>query len=334
MTVPAPTPAPPAAPERPHAPAWALPAAVAGGVLGAVQSRINSRLSTEIGDGFTAAAISFGTGLIIVLVIVALSRPLRARIATFARDLRTGAFAWPLALGGLGGATFVLGQGLSVALLGVALFIVCVVAGQTVTGLLVDRLGLGPGGKRPLTWPRVVGAVLMVVAVALAMSQGVSTSAPWYLLVLPMVSGVAMGLQQAANGRVSQHSGHFLVATFANFVVGTTALVLAALVRAAIVGHGPGALPAQPVLYLGGVIGVAFIALAAHLAHPLGVLTLAMATIAGQILGSVALDAIAPAHGEVLHATTLIGAALTLVAALVTAGIRPRRRRRTDAGPA
>lgn len=299
-----------------------------GGVLSALQSRINSRLSTEIGDGFTAAAISFGTGLVILLVILALSRPLQSRVAAFVRDLRSGDFAWPLALGGLGGAMFVLGQGLSVALLGVALFIVCVVAGQTVTGLVVDRVGLGPGGQRHLTLPRVIGAALMVVAVALAMSQGIGTQAPWYLLALPMLAGVAMGIQQAVNGRVSQHSGHYLVATLANFVVGTAALVVCAVLHALIVGHGPGALPSNPLLYLGGAIGVSFIALAAHLAHPLGVLTLAMATIAGQIVGSVALDALAPAHGGGLHATTLIGAALTLVAALITAGVLPPRRRR------
>lgn len=316
----------PAAPHRSGSPAWALPLAVVGGVLASVQSRINSRLATDIDDGFTAAAISFGTGLVIVLAIVLASRALRGRTAAFRHDLRTGAFPWPLALGGVGGATFVLGQGLSVAMIGVALFIVCVVAGQTVTGLIVDRVGLGPGGSRALTPPRVIGAALMVAAVALAMSGGVSTSAPWYLLALPMVAGVAMGLQQAVNGRVSQHSGHFLVATLANFVMGTAALVVAALVHGLVVGRGPSALPANPLLYLGGVIGVGFIAMAAYLAAPLGVLTLAMATIAGQILGSVALDLLAPAAGDHLQLTTVLGAALTLVAALVTAGIRPRRR--------
>lgn len=315
----------PAAPPTPHAPAWALPAALLGGMMGAVQSRINARLAAEVDDGFTAATISFGTGLLILLVVFVLSAPLRARAAAFGRDLRSGAFAWPLALGGLGGATFVLGQTLSVGLLGVALFIVCVVAGQTVTGLVVDRIGLGPGGVRTLTLPRAAGAALMVAAVALAMSGGVTTDAPWPLLALPMIAGIAMGLQQAVNGRVSQHSGHFLIATLANFVVGTTGLGIITLIHALATGDGPRALPTNPVLYLGGAIGVAFIAMAAHLAQPLGVLVLAMATIAGQIIGSVALDALAPAAGAHLSTTTLLGAALTLVAAVVTAGV-PRRR--------
>lgn len=313
-------------PAHHHVPLWALPAALLGGALGAVQSRINARLAADIHDGFAAAAISFGTGLVLLLVILALSARLRRDATEFTRDLRTGAFPWPLALGGLGGATFVLGQGLSVGLLGVALFIVCVVAGQTVTGLAVDLWGLGPGGRRPLTIPRVIGALLMVTAVAIAMSGGISTSAPWYLLALPMVAGVAMGLQQAVNGRVSAHTENFLVATLGNFVVGTSALVLAAAVHAGATGSLPGRLPTNPVLYLGGVIGVAFIAMAAHLARPLGVLTLAMATISGQIIGSVLLDVLAPTEAAHLGPLTLVGAALTLVAAVITAGIRPRRR--------
>lgn len=312
-----------------HVPLWALPAAMACGVLSALQSRINAHLSASLADGFTAAAISFAVGLVVLLVIVACSHRLRMDTGAFWRDLRTRAFPWPLALGGIGGATFVLGQGLSVALLGVSLFIVCVVAGQTVTGLAVDRAGLGPGEVRHLTAPRIAGAVLMVAAVALAMSGGVRTGAPWYLLALPMVAGVAMGLQQAVNGRVSAHTGNFLVATLGNFVVGTAALVLLALVHAVAVGHGPRALPHDPGQYLGGVIGVAFIAMAAHLARPLGVLTLAMATIAGQIVGSVVMDLVAPAGAGHLGAATIAGAVLTLVAALVTAGVR----RRPTTGP-
>lgn len=320
QTPPLPVDAP--APAPLHAPRWALPAAVVGGVMGALQSRINADLAAELEDGFTAAAISFGSGLVIILVLLVVMPRVRELSRGFWRDLRSGGFPWPLALGGLGGATFVLGQGLSVGLIGVALFIVCVVAGQTVTGLVVDRVGLGPGGVRHLTPTRVVGAIMMVASVALAMSGGIATEAPWYLLALPMVAGVAMGLQQAVNGRVSQHSGHFMVATLGNFIVGTTALVLAAGVHALVVG-APQPLPTNPLLYCGGAIGVVFIAMAAHLAGPLGVLTLAMATISGQIIGSVALDALG-GQGHLTPAT-IGGAVLTLLAALVTAGLRRRR---------
>ncbi|MCS6711707.1 DMT family transporter [Brachybacterium sp. EF45031] len=303
-----------------------MPVAVSGGVLAAVQARINARLSAEIHDGYTAAALSFSTGLVIVAALVLLRPSLRRRTRAFASDLRRGVFPWPLTLGGLGGATFVLSQNLTVGVLGVALFLVCVVAGQTATGLLVDRRGLGPGGSRPLTVPRVVGSLLMILAVVISVGAGMTGAPLSPLVLLPIVAGVAVGLQQAVNGRVSQHTGHFLVATLDNFIVGAGALVVLAIAHALVTGRLPGALPPEPVLYTGGAIGVAFIAMAAALAKPLGVLTLAMTTIAGQIVGSVALDALVPQQGTELTLATVAGALLTLVAAGVT--VLPARRAR------
>lgn len=314
---------------HPPLPVLALVAALVGGLMSAVQSRLNSRLAVELHDGFTAASVSFGSGLVLVALLVAARAGTRRAARQYVGDLRDGTFPSLYALGGAGGALFVLGQGLSVALLGVALFIVCVVAGQTVTGLVVDRYGLGPGGPRQLTGPRVVAAVLMVASVAIAMSGQLGSSTatlPWWVLCLPVVAGVAMGVQQAVNGRVSAHTGEPLVATLGNFVVGTLVLVAAAIVRGVATGHGPGRPPANPALYLGGAIGVVYIAMAARLVHRLGVLTLAMGTIAGQIIGSVALDALVPADREHLTWATLVGAGLTLVAALIAAGLHPRRR--------
>ena len=61
------------------------------------------------------------------------------------------------AAGGLGGAMYVASQSITVATLGVALFTVCIVAGQTGNSLLVDRLGLGPRRRRTRSRPRASG---------------------------------------------------------------------------------------------------------------------------------------------------------------------------------
>ncbi|MDO5662337.1 MAG: DMT family transporter [Brachybacterium sp.] len=320
MTDPAPSRERPLEDVLSRAPWWALPAALGVGVMSAAQSRINAELARQLQDPFAAALISFGTGLLIVFAVLGVTPRVRRLVRRFAHDLRSGAFSWVLAIGGLGGAFFVLTQGLSVPFTGVALFVLAVVTGQTATGLVVDRWGLGPGGPRRLTVPRMAGAALMVLAVGIAMSGAVRIDASWVLLVLPLIAGCGMALQQAVNGRVSQHGGHVMVATFGNFVVGTGALLLIALVHMAVAGP-PRALPTNPVLYLGGAIGVVFIALAAHLAKPLGILTLAMGTIAGQVLGSLVLDVI---DGQ-LRGMTVVGAVLTLVAVAITAGVRPHQ---------
>lgn len=157
-----------AAPSRPSGPAWwAFALAVFGGALGAVQSRINAQLAHELGDPFTAALVSFGVGLVVVGSIVLITPHLRRRTAGLLRDLNTGRFPCLYALGALGGAAVVLGQTFIVPITGVALFLVGVITGQTLTGLVLDRGGFGPGGPRPVSLNRVAGAGLMLVASAI-----------------------------------------------------------------------------------------------------------------------------------------------------------------------
>ena len=57
--------------------------------------------------------------------------------------------------------------------LGVAVFTVAVVAGQSSNSLIVDRMGLGPAGKQAITRSRVISAVLAVVAVTVAVVEPV-----------------------------------------------------------------------------------------------------------------------------------------------------------------
>ncbi|WP_235528145.1 DMT family transporter, partial [Plantibacter sp. Leaf171] len=52
----------------------ALLIAVVSGAFIAVQARLNGELGARLGDGFTAAAISFGGGLIILSIGLAVSR--------------------------------------------------------------------------------------------------------------------------------------------------------------------------------------------------------------------------------------------------------------------
>lgn len=326
-TTPTPSPDRPVSPHQ-HGPAWwALPLAMVTGLLTPIQSRLNGQLSADLGDGFTTAMISFGIGLVLVSVLVLALPKARRATATLVRDVAAGRFGWWWLLGGVGGGFFVLAQSLTVTLIGVALFIVSTVAGQSVTGLVVDRFGIGPGGARPLTPNRVAGAVLMVVAVGIAMSSSLKLSVSPWLLAMPVIAGILVSLQQGLNGRVTAHSGHFLTATWVNFVLGTVVLAVICAIRWNQRGL-PDHLPANPALYLGGVIGVVFIAVGAHLAKPLGVLTLSMALVAGQITGSVLIDLLFPAAGDHLRLTTVLGALLTLVAAGVTAGVFARRSRR------
>ncbi len=280
----------------------------------AVQSRINGELGRRLDDGVLAALLSFGSGLLLLAVVVLLAPPVRRGLLRVGRDLRRGALRpWQL-LGGLGGATLVASQGLTVATLGVAVFSVAVVAGQLGAALVVDRVGLGPAGASPLTARRLLGAGLALIAVVVAVSDAFGAPAVLALAVLPLLAGAAISWQQAVNGRVAVAGGP-LPAAFVNFVVGTTALAVAA--GAVRLLRGPAlALPSEPWLYVGGAVGVAFIATAAVVVRVIGVLLLSLGIVAGQVLGALAVDIVAPA-GRSVTPVTVVGAVLALLAVAV-----------------
>ncbi len=299
--------------------------ALLSGLAMATQGRINGQLGTELRDSMLAAVISFGGGLVLLLLALPVAPKTRAGLRRLADAVRAGRLRPWHCLGGLGGATFVAGQSVTVSVLGVAMFTVGVVAGQTVSSLFVDRAGLGPAGPQALTWPRVLGAVLTLGAVAGSLSGGLGQGGgSLWLLVLPLAGGAAVAVQQAINGRVNAASGSAMTATLVNFAVGTTALVAGWLVSL-IVRGGPVGFPGNPVLYLGGVVGIVFIALASFVVRWTGVLLLGLSAIAGQLVGSVLLDLFLPTHGGHPGAATLIGTGVALVA-VVLAGAGGRRR--------
>ncbi|WP_247674795.1 DMT family transporter [Micromonospora sp. C51] len=297
----------------------AVALATLAGVAVATQSRINGELGVRLGDGVTAAVISFGSGLLLLLVLVPATAAGRRGLTTLRTALGRGTLRPWQCLGGACGAFLVFTQGATVGTLGVAVFTVAVVAGQSANSLLVDRAGIGPSGRQPVTGARLAGAALTVVAVLLAVSDRFREPATLGLAVLPLLAGVAVAWQQAVNGWVRVVSESTLTATLVNFAAGTAVLLVAFVVSLALRGLPPGGLPADPWLYLGGPIGVTFIAVAAAVVRLTGVLLLGLATVAGQVVGAVLLDLLMPSAASHPDPTTLLGAVLTLIAVAVAA---------------
>ena len=146
-------------------------------------------------------------------------RPRRDRARSRTRRLR-----WWQLLGGLGGALFVASQSITVATLGVALFTVCVVAGQTGNSLLVDRLGLGPGGRARITVARRRrgGAHRRRRRHRRERPLAPRATSSRCSCVLVVLAGAAAAFQQAFNGQVARVSDSAPVSSLVNFVVGSS----------------------------------------------------------------------------------------------------------------
>lgn len=309
-----------------------LPLAVGSGLAIPVQGRINGALGARLDDGIAAAAVSFSTGLLVMIIISLVLPRGRAGLASILPAVRSRAFPRIYVVAGAIGALFVFAQSFTVGILGVALFTVATVTGQTVSGLLVDRMGIGPAGKKSVTGIRIIGCVLTIAAVAWAVSPRFSGAGagsdgdPAALLLpilLPVAAGFLMSFQQAMNGTATVHYGTPIAATLVNFVAGCTVLWTALAVKLAVAGPA-NPLPTEWWYYLGGPMGCVFIGLGALLVRSLGVLVTGLGMIAGQLLGSLALDLALPTPGTVVAPATVLGTLLTLAAIILATLPWPR----------
>jgi transporter family-2 protein len=309
--------------------------AFSAGVIVAIQGRINGEVGAITGNGVLGAVLNFTVGLLILLVIV-FSRPtLRSALASIPSLVSGGQLAWWALTGGIGGAIYVTAQSTTVAVLGVALFTVATVAGQTGGGLVVDRFGLGPGGRVPVTVWRVAAALLAIVAVWVATGgrgDGGSGAVSLPFLLLALAAGVAGAFQVGVNGRVSAATRQVLVATLVNFAVGLATLFVILGVQWLVDPEGVGTLAPvadEPWLLVAGGMGILFVAGAAWSVKALGVLLLGLVVLAGTLVGAVAVDIVLPTEGVAVNGFLLAGIALTFA----SVGLALLRRRVVEPRP-
>jgi transporter family-2 protein len=295
----------------------------------ALQARANGELSHRLGNGVEAALVSFGSGLIIITVIAIFSPTIKEG----ARNLR-GAVArkelpkWTLFAGALGG-SFVAVQTHIVPLIGVAIYSVASIAGQTAASLVVDRIGLTGGGKKKITPRRITAAFFTVFAVFISVFDRIDAkNLSLFAVLLGCVAGAIVGVQRAMNGQINEHSHQSFTTSFLNFIMGTSFLVIFLSILAIFGSEKIVPLPAGPWwIYTGGVIGVIYIAFTSTIVQHLGVLTFTLFSVGGQLVGSLLIDLYSPTNGVHVSVYLVIGIAMTYLG-VIAGGVNNSQGRR------
>lgn len=138
----------------------ALVAALVGGLL-PTQAGINSQLARNLGHPLLAASVSFAIGtiaLVLYTVVFHISLPSLGQIEKI---------PWYLWIGGLLGMVYLTTTIILAPLLGAATMIGLVVAGQMLASIALDNFGLVGFPVHPLSFWRAIGAILLIVGVAL-----------------------------------------------------------------------------------------------------------------------------------------------------------------------
>ena len=286
---------------------------VLAGTHGPKQSAVNGQLGKHVGDGHLASVISFGTGLILMLIVVFTNRNWRSSYLALPGQMRRGVVPWPNFFAGICGSAVVLSEGISAGILGVATFQTSLISGMVISGILCDRLGVGVEHKEPLSLPRILGALMAIGATVLVVSPNFQAPHMIGLAVLPFVAGILAGWQPAGNSTIGKVAGSMIVSVTWNFTVGFLILGSVYVIRL-ITGHAEFMLPDAWWMYLGGPLGLISIGLMALLVRKTGLLLLALASTAGQLIGSIVIDLAIPQLGGHVYTVTVLGALTALIA--------------------
>jgi transporter family-2 protein len=296
--------------------------AALSGVMIALQARANGELSHRLNNSLEAALVSFGSGLLIILIITAFNRQIKDGISNLRSAVARKEIArWKLFAGALGG-SFVAIQTQIVPLIGVAIYSVTSIAGQTAMSLFVDRIGLTGGGKKLISPRRIAAAVITVLAVLVSVFDRIdANNLSMWAVTAGCIAGAVVGVQRALNGQINEHSHQSFTTSLLNFVTGTSFLLVLILISVLLGKTELSPLPSGPWwIYTGGVIGVIYIAFTSTIVQHLGVLTFTLFSVGGQLVGSLVIDLLSPTQGVSVSAYLVTGIVMTY-AGVVAGGV-------------
>ena len=138
-----------------------LAAAIAIGVCVSLQPPINSAMARSLGSPLLAACISIGITLVFAVFFW-------QTIGKGAGELgQVKLLPWWVVIGGIVGMFFVVGGVMVAPVTGMALFFVCVVAGQLLGSTLVDQFGAFGSPVKPVNLMKLLGLAMVLAGAIL-----------------------------------------------------------------------------------------------------------------------------------------------------------------------
>lgn len=138
---------------------------VAAGLLVAMQAGANARLDKNLHNPFLSSAVSFGSGLLALLLTLAVYLALQK--GSMPRGQQIAAVPWWGWIGGALGAVYVLVGVLTVQKVGTGVFVCLSVTASIIASLAIDHYGMLEIPRHVATPGRLLGGALMVAGMIL-----------------------------------------------------------------------------------------------------------------------------------------------------------------------
>ena len=140
---------------------WQL-LAVLSGCMSASITGAYAQLSKIVGHPVQATTIAFFVATVVLLLFCTANG--KVRLVGKALDRK---YPWWMWIGGLCGATIVVGNAWLVPLVGVGVFSMALLVGQLALSMLMEDRGWLGAPRKPVTWIKIVGILMMLGGVAL-----------------------------------------------------------------------------------------------------------------------------------------------------------------------
>ncbi len=140
---------------------WQL-LAVVSGCLSASITGAYAQLSAIVGNPIQATTLAFFVATVALLIYCTCMGKTQLVGKAFSRD-----YPWWMWMGGLCGATIVLGNAWLVAHVGVGVFTMALLVGQLALSMLMEHRGWLGAPRKAVSWLSIVGILLMLAGVAL-----------------------------------------------------------------------------------------------------------------------------------------------------------------------
>ena len=289
------------------------------GLLTAIQSRANGELSIRIDNSLQASLISFSSGLVLILAIAIWHPGIKKGLIQLRTAVREGTIPrWKLFAGVLGGFLVAI-QTQVVPIIGVAIYSVTMLAGQTTASLWVDHSGFSGGEKKLISRRRILAAIVTVLAVLVSVWDRIDAkNLSMWAVFMGVFAGFFIGIQRALNAQVNQQTQQSFSTSLLNFIMGTSTLLMVVILGLIFHRFHFSAIKDGPWwMFLGGAAGVVYVAFSATVVQQLGLLSFTLFSVGGQLVGSLLIDFFSPIQGVHIGPFLIAGIVLTYLGVVI-----------------
>lgn len=270
-----------------------------------IQTVINTRLRLYIGSPLLASAVSFTVGTILLAILLLIQG-----MPIFPSMTLIQQVPWWFWTGGLLGAFWISANIFVFQQLGAVQTAIFPILGQIIAGVLVDHFAWLGVAAKPVSTMQFLGVILVLVGIIIAVAWSSITQSlkrsesalkpiennqghmVWLWRLFAVAAGAMIALQGAINTQLSYALQSSIQASFISFFVGMVALVVIVAIKErnfhtvlSAVGSG------KPWwIWLGGVLGAAFVVLSVILVPWIGVGQMLVLILLGLLIGSLCID--------------------------------------------